>query len=330
MRNILPEKYETRKPVAIAFTLLLCIPLILWSIYGIGEYGIALFILTPLLLGVCSTVILGYKMKVPYKQAKKVAFLTLAILLLGLIVFAIEGLICILMAAPFALFLTWLGAAIGHTITETTPNQSIPSIVVLFMLIPLVAFKENKMVPAIQPVTTKVVIKASPEIVWKNVVVFPDLNPPSEFIFKAGISYPIKARIDGSGVGAIRYCQFNTGDFIEPITKWEENKLLAFNVKEQPVPLREISLWDVKSPHLHDYFVSTQGEFRIKELANGMVQLEGTTWYYQNIKPGFYWNLWANMIIHKIHKRVLTHIKEVSQLEHAQENMGYSPTRKNK
>ncbi len=315
MRIYLSKHYRTRKLIAIAATLALCAPLIIWSIYGIGVYGIALFILIPLLVGVSSTVILGYKMEVPYKQAKQVAFLTLTILFLGLMAFAIEGLICIVMASPFALFLTWMGAAIGHTITESAPNQSIPSIIIFTLLVPLVAFTEDKIDPSIQPITTSIEINASPETVWKNVIVFPELEPPSEFIFKAGISYPVSARIEGTGVGAIRYCQFNTGDFIEPITAWEENKLLAFNVKSQPIPLKEISFWDVNSPHLHDYFVSTKGEFKIIEQGNGKVLLKGTTWYYQNIQPNFYWNLWSDMIIHKIHTRVLHHIKAVSEIE---------------
>jgi phosphoribosylformylglycinamidine (FGAM) synthase-like enzyme len=43
--------------------------------------------------------------------------------------------------------------------------------------------------------------------------------------------------------------------------------------------------------------------------------LEGTTWYYHNIRPTFYWQLWSDHIIHKIHERVLTHIKTNAENE---------------
>ena len=43
------------------------------------------------------------------------------------------------------------------------------------------------------------------------------------------------------------------------------------------------------------------------------ILLEGTTWYYHNIKPAFYWEEWSDLIIHKIHDRVLTHIKKNSE-----------------
>jgi hypothetical protein len=41
--------------------------------------------------------------------------------------------------------------------------------------------------------------------------------------------------------------------------------------------------------------------------------LEGTTWYENKIKPAFYWNIWSDFIVHKIHKRVLSHIKSESE-----------------
>jgi hypothetical protein len=48
-------------------------------------------------------------------------------------------------------------------------------------------------------------------------------------------------------------------------------------------------------------------------LANGNTLLEGTTWYYNKIKPGLYWDLWSDYIIHKIHERVLNHIKDEAE-----------------
>src|SRR2546426_10194380 len=61
-------------------------------------------------------------------------------------------------------------------------------------------------------------IAAPPQTVWRNVITFPDLPPPSERLFRIGVAAPLRARLDGSGVGAIRYCDFTTGSFVEPIT----------------------------------------------------------------------------------------------------------------
>lgn len=162
---------------------------------------------------------------------------------------------------------------------------------------------------------TSVEINADPHSVWKNVIEFPQLKEPIEFIFKTGIAYPINAKIEETGVGAIRHCNFTTGSFVEPVTVWEEPRLLKFDVVKQPEPMKEISFWNIDAPHLHEYFVSKKGQFLLTELPNGKTRLEGTTWYYHKIKPAFYWQLWSDYIIYSIHDRVLTHIKENSERE---------------
>ena len=77
--------------------------------------------------------------------------------------------------------------------------------------------------------------------------------------------------------------------------------------------MKELSFYDINAPHLHHYFVSKQGQFKLTKLENGKTLLEGTTWYYHDIRPVFYWRLWSEYIIHKIHLRVLTHIKETTE-----------------
>ncbi len=166
----------------------------------------------------------------------------------------------------------------------------------------------------LRSVTTSIEINASPEKVWKNVVAFPQLKDPTEFIFKTGIAYPIDATISGQGVGAVRHCNFSTGSFVEPITTWNEPKLLKFSVAQQPEPMKEISPYDIHPTHLHGYWVSKEGQFKLIALPNGHTLLEGTTWYVNKIKPNSYWIIWSDYIVHKIHQRVLGHIKTEAEL----------------
>lgn len=77
--------------------------------------------------------------------------------------------------------------------------------------------------------------------------------------------------------------------------------------------MKELSFWNINAPHLHDYFVSKKGQFKLTKLSNHKTLLEGTTWYYDNIKPEVYWKEWSDFIIHKIHNRVLEHIKNISE-----------------
>tara|TARA_R110002072_G_scaffold37582_8_gene109760 strand:+ start:939 stop:1880 length:942 start_codon:yes stop_codon:yes gene_type:complete len=310
---MLPENDLNRKLIAIGLTILIAGILTIWGIYGIGEYGMALFILTPFFIGASSVLLYGRKKNLTKGEAYSIAFTTLGLFALGLLVFAIEGVICIAMSAPLALLFTWIGALIGLNINNKKPESSSVTLLLIIAAIPLTAFVEKDVELDLISVTTSIEINATPETVWKNVIEFPDLKEPTEFLFNAGISYPTSAEIDGIGIGAVRHCNFTTGSFVEPITVWDKPNLLKFDVEESPSPMTELNFWDIDAPHLHDFFLSRKGQFRLTELPNGNTLLEGTTWYTHKIKPSFYWQLWSNHIVHQIHQRVLVHIKDNSE-----------------
>jgi hypothetical protein len=159
-------------------------------------------------------------------------------------------------------------------------------------------------------VRTAIEVNAPPEKVWNQVVAFAEIPPPKELLFRAGIAYPMRAEISGHGVGAVRHCVFSTGPFVEPIEVWDEPRLLQFGVTANPAPLNEISPHgNIQPPHLHGYFVSEKGQFSLTALPGGRTRLEGTTWYQHTMWPAGYWHLWSDYIIHKIHLRVLEHIR---------------------
>ncbi len=310
----LPPDHRKRAIASNAITIFLAAVLTVVGILGIGVYGMALFVLTPLFIGAAPTLLYGYKRPITKRLSLVLAFQSLGIFAVLLFICAFEGVICIIMAAPIAALLTWIGSIVGRAIKNRYSNRTFTTLIILVLGIPMISFVEKTTdTPSLTSVTSSIEINASPEEVWSNVVEFPQLPEPEEFIFKTGLAYPINARIEGKGVGAIRHCNFTTGSFTEPITVWDEPRLLRFSVSDCPAPMKELSFWDIKAPHLHDYFVSKQGQFHLIKLGPGRTRLEGTTWYYHRIKPEFYWQLWSDYIIHSIHKRVLNHIKNISE-----------------
>jgi uncharacterized membrane protein YhaH (DUF805 family) len=293
--------------------------LMIWlSVYGLGAYGAALFFLTPLAMGAVSASIYNAEYTRSPLHTLAVAVAGAALTASIVLLFAIEGVFCLAMAFPISALLSMIGALIGRAIAIDSRTRGVSTqrhTLVLLALLPLLAFGESKLTtPTEREVTTTIEIAAPPEAVWPNVIGFTELPAPPEWFFRLGIAYPQRARIEGRGVGAVRHCEFSTGPFVEPITVWDEPKRLAFDVTSQPPSMQEWSPYGaINAPHIEGYLVSKGGEFRLIPLPNGHTRLEGTTHYTLAVYPEMYWVGYAEVLLHGIHYRVLSHIKGLSE-----------------
>ena len=285
----------------------------------VRSYGWGLFVALPFCLGLFSVLLHSYRQPRSFSECLSVALMPLAILGGLLLIVAIEGLICIIMAAPFAVVLALLGGFLGYTIQSARWVRGGTPVALCFALLltPSLFSVEYfaKPQPSIFVVKSTIEVNAPPERVWKEVVAFAQIPPPKELLFRAGIAYPIRAEISGHGPGAVRRCVFSTGAFVEPIEVWDEPRLLRFSVAANPAPLNELTPYaHIEPAHLHGYFESHQGQFLLTPLPGGCTRLEGTTWYTHTMWPEMYWHLWSDYIIHRIHLRVLKHIKSRAEV----------------
>ena len=319
--RLIPESELGSALFGILITAILAALTVVFSAEGLGNYGWGLFVGIPFFLGLNSTVIYGYHRPRTIGRCLLVSMLSTALVGMALFALAMEGVICLVMALPLGLILALFGGCIGFVIQQrqTFPANTLHVASVAFLLMPGLILLEHVVgeSPALYEVKTSVVINSNPETVWAHVVSFSELPPPAETMFKTGIAYPIRADIRGKGVGAVRHCVFSTGDFVEPITVWDEPRLLRFDVTAQPRVMEEMSLYnDLRPPHLENYLISRQGQFELKALQDGSTLLEGTTWYQNRFWPAPYWHLWSDYIIHGIHRRVLLHIKSLAENSH--------------
>jgi hypothetical protein len=300
--------------VAIAAGLAVTVPTALLAIYWKQAYSTGLFLGTPFTLGAISANVYNSRRRASYLDTVPVVLLTVILAGGVLLLFALEGMFCIAMAFPIAGLVALVGAALGRWIAIRTSEPPVATGAAALVL-PLLVMLEPVRAPApLREVVTAVEIAAPPEQVWKTVVAFPELPPPTEPLFRAGVAAPLRAHIDGSGVGAIRYCEFTTGAFVEPITRWDEPHVLGFDVTNNPPPMAELSPYrKVYAPHLEGYFEATRGEFELVALPGGRTRLVGHTWYRMEMYPQVYWDGVADRIIETIHRRVLGHVKRVAE-----------------
>lgn len=280
------------------------------SVFVLHEYGATLFFGTPFVMGVVSAWFLNLDQ--PRGATANFAVGTLTVAVSGglMLLFALEGVICLAMAAPIALALSWAGVLLGRALAVADHKKAL---VGQLGLLPLMALGEPPPPPTmLQEVSSAVVVEAPPEVVWRYVAGWEQIELPEvpAWFFQLGVAYPQRAWIDGEGVGAVRHCEFSTGAFVEPITVWDPPSRLGFDVVESPPTMHEWSPYEVvHAPHLDGILQSRRGEFRLVDLGDGRTSLEGSTWYTFEMAPRWYWHLWSDAMIHAIHVRVLEHVK---------------------
>jgi len=284
----------------------------------LGTYGWALFALIPVAMGFLSAAIYGASEPRSASSCMWVALASVALGGLAILGFAIEGAVCVLMAAPLALPLAALGGWLGYLVqrrTELSPQT--PQIAgALLLFLPFMMYGEHRARTDARQiaVSTSIVIHAPADRVWQSVIHLASVPKPESVIFHS-VAYPIRTSLEGSGLGATRQCVFSTGSIVEPIKVWDPGRELRFSVVSQPPLMRELTPYsDVHPPHLKlEYLRSREGQFTLTPQADGTTLLAGTSYYESRLWPGEYWQLWTDMIAHQVHRVVLREIKKQSE-----------------
>ncbi|MEY3583848.1 MAG: hypothetical protein RJA48_931 [Verrucomicrobiota bacterium] len=247
-------------------------------------------------------------------QSIGAAFLTLTAILTILGFAAMEGVICILIAAPFVGLLGIIGALLGHWLATLTsrPAYQVQSAAWLAVIVCAIGESIAPPAPLEDVVSSEVIINATPAQVWKQLKDIRDLPAPTEPLFVFGVAHPLEAYVVGEGgVGAARVCRLSTGDMPERITVWKPEQELKFIVLDTPAAMREATIFgqDLDGAHLHTTYTSLDGGFRLEALPNGQTRLIGTSRYLLAITPASYWNLWTREIVSQVQLRVMNHVK---------------------
>ena len=298
---------------------------VVWlSTRQLQTYGEALFIGLPIYCGVLPVIIYSWRQARTHAEALGITCLTLLVLGVCILLFALDGLICILMAAPLAFVFTGTAAFITNSIMRNRHfsgrSKYIAPMVALCASLPFLVGFESRLdlSPPASTVVTFIDIAATPEQIWKYIPVIPRIRDAPELIFRGGIAYPIGSEMRGGGIGAQRLCILSTGPMTETVTQWEPGRLLKFNVTSCPPAMRELSIYpDLHTVHLNNFMVSEWGQFKLIPIDAGHTRVEGTSRYHNRMWPSSYWMPISDWIVHRIHLRVLHFIKSEAEREAA-------------
>jgi uncharacterized membrane protein YhaH (DUF805 family) len=219
--RIVPDSVLGSAAISLLLTVPVGLVMVLIGVRLLTNYGWGLFVALPFTMGFAAALIYGLRQPRSFGGCVGVACVSTALLGLALLALAIEGVFCLVMAMPIALPLAAIGGSFGYLVQRRRwLQEGTPAFLsVLLIFVPGVQWIEHVAapVPSVYVVRSTIDIQAPPEKVWKQVVAFTEIPPPRELMFRAGIAYPIRAEILGSGAGAERRCVFSTGAFVEPI-----------------------------------------------------------------------------------------------------------------
>lgn len=176
----------------IAAGLAVAIPTIVLNVYLLRRYSTSLFLGTPFTLGAVTAYVLNRAAPRGVGVTMQVVGLSMGLLAGAILLFGLEGLVCIALALPIALAIALLGGVLGRVIALHAPGRPLHAAgLVLALPLPLLAGVDRLRGPGrARAVVDAVVIEAPPDAVWRHVVSFSALAPPTEPLFRLGVATP--------------------------------------------------------------------------------------------------------------------------------------------
>lgn len=267
-----------------------------------GLFVASDFIIIPVVMGIINA---HYWGNVEYTGGERARFSLFGSLLLLLFsfLFMAEGIFCLIIVSPLIFLFLFVGVIIGEQMYHKRKNKKLNVSIIGILLIAFV-IDVNADHHYVRVVSDEIVIQATPEKIWKNVIAFkPIKEKPTFWMFKIGMPMPMETTVNDYCQGAGRKCIFNDSIiFEETMTVFQPNKNLTFDIITPP-----------QDPEIIGHIETQKGQFLLKDNHNGTTTLIGNSWYKLNVFPAWYYNLWAESIVRNVHLRVMYHIKALSE-----------------
>ena len=285
--------------IATGLSLFIGIVLVSFDIVG---YGTSFFVVLP--IGI------GFAMGINAPDADRVAgslvysLLALVAALVFALVFGLEGMVCILMALPIALFLILVGYLLALISRRTflkkyEDNDGKAYSVFLPLAMLLISNLVEELFtsePQTISVTTSVQLTYRPDVVFNGLKSMDTLDADKPLLLKLGLPSPNKCILEDNKIGAKRTCQFDNGQIVTEITDYQQDSLLQMKVIEY-------TLTGIK-------WFSFKDAWYTFERVGSETNITRTTTYTSVLKPRIYWEPIEKYGIAQEHLFVLESLKK--------------------
>jgi len=322
IRKLRNNPASKRDPYTIAVLLGLCwaLPIRLVYFFPIQHpafpiMSVGFLVLIPLVLGYLTIVFLPASEPVTWKQTILLPWTSACTAMVTAGLLMIEGLICLIMAAPIWMLLASIGGMIGRAARKAPPTALNVATFLLLISPPVVSGLESfRPGPiSIETVINEAVIEASPAQVWREIRSVRTIEPrelPGSFVFVMGFPKPLDAEISGDGIGAVRHARFEGGVvFTETVTDWEPERVLGFTIRANTEQIPPTTL-DEHITIGGEYFDTLNGRYEIIPEGERRVRLKLSSQHRLSTRFNPYAALWSRYIMSSIQSNILTVIEK--------------------
>ena len=261
-----------------------------------ADLGMAFFIALPIILG----------FTFGEKNLKSVGILglivALSIFLLLLLYWELEGIVCILMAAPLILLGVGIGVFIKYLYLTLTKKDNddltIKSSILPFLFLTIVSFVEKRTSPesaSKEEVKTTITLPYSCLEVYDAIKSVNNLDGAKPFLMQLDLPIPIKCILEEEKVGALRTCYFEKGKIIERVTALSKGKLLKMDVIDYQLTGR---VW----------FTFDEAIYTFEKVGVNQCKMSRITTYTSKLYPRVYWRPLEKIGISQEHDYVFNNL----------------------
>ena len=237
--------------------------------------------------------------------------------IVGALMLAWEGIICIVVWVPIAFLCASVGGLAGKVAWRLWESRR--TLGLLAAALPVVfAPIENQFPDPVLPQTVHdaIEIEADAATVWREIREVAPIRPEEldgSLAYRLGFPRPIEARLVGEGVGSVRHATFEGGvTFVERVTEWEEGAALAFTIDASAVPS---TTFDQHVAVGGRYFDVLMGRYEIEEVGPGRDVLHLTSEQRLSTRVNAYTQLWTDRFMSDIQSTILEVVKARAEAE---------------
>lgn len=241
--------------------------------------GTSLFLLVPVAAGLAA----GLITRSDRGLALALLF-TFIISNLVLILFKVEGYVCVILSAPIVIAGLGLGGCIGQPIRKYVfDRDKAPKTarLMIIVLLPVLLSGANQLERAAydfvrtETITSTTLLDAPPEQVWNSIKRVDRIDLPRPFLLRIGLPVPVSCALEDERTGAERTCYFDSGYIKETITEWKPPLSLKMNITDAQVPGR-------------DWLGFQSASYELREQDGGTLLIRETT-IVSRLLPAWYW-----------------------------------------